>query len=55
LALAFARHRGCVDRRADDAWEAAVSTVVICLTVIASLGIGFAMGVRFVRLRRDSY
>jgi hypothetical protein len=33
--------------------------VVICLTVMAALGIGFAMGVRFARLRRnkkhDSY
>jgi hypothetical protein len=30
-----------------------MSAVVICLAVIASLGIGFAMGVRFARLRRD--
>jgi hypothetical protein len=27
--------------------------MVICFTVMAALGIGFAMAVRFARLRRD--
>jgi hypothetical protein len=41
------------ERSTGSSWETAMIVVVICVAVIVALCIGFAIGVRFARLRRD--